>query len=179
MGRAKIKMKKVVNWIVGILLLVTLIFCGLQFYYIKHLDAPDVIYLTDTIVIMKDSIVEKIKYKTLWDTVVDLQYKDTIIHDTVRLPIEHKVDSFSVKKDSLTINEKIHHSGFHSSIDSVELDYSLNYEIPKPKPKKFGWCITFGPSVNYSITLDVQNKTWSNGPSAGFSIVIGPSYIIK
>jgi hypothetical protein len=97
----------------------------------------------------------------------------------VRIPIEHKVDSFTVKKDSLTITEKIHHSGFHSNIDSVELDYKLNYEIQKPKPKKFGWCITFGPSLSYDITLDTKNKSWSTGPSAGFSIVIGPSYIIR
>lgn len=172
-------MKKVINWIVGISLLVALIICGLQFYYIHNQNAPECVYLTDTVVIKQDSIIEKIKYVTEWDTVIDVQYKDTIIHDTVRLPIEHKVDSFSIKKDSLTINEKIHHSGFHSTIDSVELDYKLNYEIPKPKPKKFGWCITFGPSVNYSITLDVQNKTWSNGPSVGVSVVVGPSYIIR
>lgn len=172
-------MKKTLNWIVGISLLVALIICGLQFYYIHNQNAPECVYLTDTIVLRKDSIIEKIKFKTLWDTVIDVRYKDTIIHDTVRLPIEHKVDSFSIKKDSLTINEKIHHSGFHSVVDSVELDYNWNYEIPKPKSKKFGWCVTFGPSVNYSITLDTQNKTWSHGPSAGFSIVIGPSYIIK
>lgn len=170
---------KVINWIVGISLLVALIICGLQFYYIHNQSAPERIYLADTIILRKDSIIEKIKYKTLWDTVVDLQYKDTIIHDTVRIPIEHKVDSFTVKKDSLTINEKIHHSGFHSVVDSVEFDYTLNYELPQHKPKKFGWCITFGPSINYSITLDTKNKTWSTGPSAGFSIVIGPSYIIR
>lgn len=172
-------MKKALNWIFGILILGLLICSTLQFYYIKHLDAPEVIKIHDTTIIKKDSIIEKIKYKTLWDTVVDLQYKDTIIHDTVKIPIEHKVDSFTVKKDSLTITEKIHHSGFHSNIDSVEFNYSLNYELPKSKPKKFGWCITFGPSISYDITIDVQNKTWSNGPSAGFSIVIGPSYIIR
>lgn len=172
-------MKKAFNWIFGILILGLLICCALQFYYIKHLDAPECVYVTDTIVIRKDSIIEKVKYKTLFDTIIDVQYKDTIIHDTVRLPIEHKVDSITIKKDSLTINEKIHHSGFHSVVDSVELNYSWNYTIEKPKPKKFGWCITFGPSISYDITLDVQNKTWSNGPSAGFSIVIGPSYIIK
>lgn len=172
-------MKKAVNWIVGILLLVALILNGLQFYCLSKKSVPEVIKMTDTLIIKKDSIIEKIKYVTEWDTIIDVQYKDTIIHDTVRLPIEHKVDSFSIKKDSLTINEKIHHSGFHSNIDSVELDYTLNYEIPQSKPKKFGWCITFGPSLSYDITLDTKNKTWSTGPSAGFSIVIGPSYIIK
>lgn len=172
-------MKKTLNWVFGILILVMFFICGLQFYYLHNQSAPECIYLTDTMVLYKDSIIEKIKYKTLFDTIIDLQYKDTIIHDTVRLQIDHKVDSFSIKKDSLTFNQKIHHSGFHSSIDSVEFNYSFNYELPKPKPKKFGWCITFGPSINYNITLDTQNKTWCNGPGVGVSVVIGPSYIIK
>ena len=170
---------KALNWIIGILLLVSLIFNGLQFYQIKHFDAPEVIYLHDTVTIHTDSIITKTKWKTHFDTITEIQYKDTIIHDTVRIPIEHNQSDFSIKKDSLTINETIWHSGFHSSIDSVKLDYSWNYEIIKSKPKKFGWCITFGPSINYGITLDMQNKTWTHGPSAGFSVVIGPSYIIK
>ena len=171
--------EKVLNWIFGILLLVSLFFNCLQFYQIKHQDAPEAIYLHDTVTIKKDSIITKTKYKSIFDTITEIQYKDTIIHDTVRIPIEHNQSDFSIKKDSLTINETIWHSGFHSTIDSVKLDYSWNYEVIKPKPKKFGWCITFGPSINYGITLDVQNKTWTHGPSAGFSIVIGPSYIIK
>ena len=80
--------------------------------------------------ITKDSIIEKVKWKTEFDTIIDVQYKDTIIHDTVRIPIEHKVDSFTIKKDSLTITEKIHHSGFRSVIEKVELDYQWNYEPP-------------------------------------------------
>ena len=170
---------KALNWIIGVLLLVSLIFNGLQFYQLKHLDAPECVYLTDTVTIKQDSIITKTKWKTKFDTIIDVQYKDTILHDTIYMPIEHKVSEFELKKDSFELKQKIHHSGWHSNIDSVECSYTLNYEIMKPKPKKFGWCITFGPSINYGITLDVQNKTWSNGPSAGFSIVIGPSYIIK
>ena len=137
------------------------------------------VYVSDTVTIKKDSIITKTKWKTKFDTIIDVQYKDTILHDTIYMPIEHKVSEFELKKDSFELKQKIHHSGWHSNIDSVECSYSLNYEIMKPKPKKFGWCITFGPSINYGITLDMQNKTWTNGPSAGFSIVIGPSYIIK
>ena len=171
--------KKVLNWIFGILLLVLLLFSGYSFYQMRHQDAPEAIYLHDTVTIKKDSIITKTKWKTHFDTITEIQYKDTVIHDTVRIPIEHKVSEFNIEKDSLKITEKIHHSGWHSNIDSVELDYSFNYELMKPKPKKLGWCITFGPSINYGITLDTQNKTWTHGPSAGFSIVIGPSYIIK
>ena len=135
--------------------------------------------MSDTVTIKQDSIITKTKWKTKFDTIIDVQYKDTILHDTIYMPIEHKVSEFELKKDSFELKQKIHHSGWHSNIDSVECSYSLNYEIMKPKPKKFGWCITFGPSINYGITLDTQNKTWCTGPSAGFSVVIGPSYIIK
>jgi len=140
---------------------------------------PECVYVSDTVTIKQDSIITKTKWKTKFDTIIDVQYKDTILHDTIYMPIEHKVSEFELKKDSFELKQKIHHSGWHTNIDSVECSYSLNYEIMKPKPKKFGWCITFGPSINYGITLDVQNKTWTNGPSAGFSVVIGPSYIIK
>ena len=170
---------KTLNWIIGVLLLVSLIFNGLQFYYLKHLSVPECVYVSDTVTIKQDSIITKTKWKTKFDTIIDVQYKDTILHDTIYMPIEHKVSEFELKKDSFELKQKIHHSGWHTNIDSVECSYSLNYEIMKPKPKKFGWCITFGPSINYGITLDTQNKTWCTGPSAGFSIVIGPSYIIK
>ena len=170
---------KALNWIIGVLLLVSLIFNGLQFYQLKHLSVPECVYVSDTVTIHTDSIITKTKWKTKFDTIIDVQYKDTILHDTIYMPIEHKVSEFELKKDSFELKQKIHHSGWHTNIDSVECSYSLNYEIMKPKPKKFGWCITFGPSINYGITLDVQNKTWCTGPSAGFSVVIGPSYIIK
>lgn len=171
--------KKALNIVFGILFLLSLIFNGYSFYQLRHLDAPETIYLHDTVTIHTDSIITKTKYKTVFDTITEIQYKDTVLYDTIYLPIEHNQSEFSIKKDSLTINETIWHSGFHSTIDSIKLDYNWNYEIAKPKPKKFGWSITFGPSINYGITLDTQNKTWSHGPSAGFSIVIGPSYIIK
>ena len=171
--------KKALNIVFGILLLVSLIFNGYCFYQLRHLDAPGTIYLHDTVTITKDSIITKTKYKSVFDTITEIQYKDTVLYDTIYLPIEHKQSEFSIKKDSLTINETIWHSGFHSTIDSIKLDYNWNYEIAKPKPKKFGWCITVGPSVNFGINLDMHNKTFNYGPSAGFSIVIGPSYIIK
>lgn len=177
--------KKVLNIIFVILLLVALIFCGYSFYQLTHQDAPEVVYLTDTITITKDSLITKLKYKTKFDTIREIQYIDTIHHDTIKLqdtieiPIEHRVDSFTIKNDSLTVTERIHYSGFKAQVDSVEMTYDWQYTFQPQKQKKFGWCITFGPSINYSITLDTKDKTWSSGPSAGFSIVIGPSYIIK
>ena len=171
--------KKALNIVFAILFLVSLIFNGYSFYQLKHLDAPGTIYLHDTVTIHTDSIHEKVVYKTNFDTITEIQYKDTVLYDTIEIPIEQKVSEFKIEKDSLKITQQIYHSGFHSTIDSIKLDYNWNYEIPKQKPKKFGWSITFGPSINYGITLDTQNKTWTYGPSAGFSIVIGPSFIIK
>lgn len=168
---------KVINWIVGISLLVALIICGLQFYYIHNQNAPECVYLTDTIVLRKDSIIEKIKYVTEWDTVIDVQYKDTIIHDTVRLPIEHKVDSFTIKKDSLTINEKIHHSGFHSVVDSVELDYTWNYTFQSKKEKNIGLVWNVGLYAGYGINFN--NGQYYFSPEIGIGGSIGIGGMIK
>lgn len=173
--------KKVLNYIIGILFILSLIMNGIlgcQNYRYRN-TPPEKIEIHDTVTIHTDSIITKTKWKTHFDTITEIQYKDTIIHDTIRIPVEHKVSEFELKKDSFELKQKIYHSGWHSNIDSIKLDYNWNYEITKPKPKKFGWCITFGPSVNFGINLDMHNNTFNYGPSAGFSVTIGPSYIIK
>lgn len=118
-------------------------------------------------------------WKTNFDTIVEIQYKDTVLYDTVYLPIEHNKSEFSIKKDSLTINETIWHSGFHSTIDSIKLDYNWNYEIPKPKPKKI--CIVWfvGPTVTGGVNFNANNKTFDYGPSVGISVGVGIGGIIK
>lgn len=169
--------KKVLNWIFGILLLGLLICSSLQFYYIKHLDAPEPIKIHDTVTIHTDSIITKTKWKTRWDTITEIQYKDTVLHDTIYLPIEHNQSEFSIKKDSLTINETIWHSGFHSTIDSIKLDYNWNYEITKPKQKKIGlvWCV--GPYIGYGINFN--NGQYYFSPEVGVGVSIGIGGTIK
>ena len=169
--------KKVLNWIFGILLLVSLIFNGYSFYQIRHLDAPECVYLHDTVTITKDSIITKTKYKSVFDTIVKIQYKDTVLYDTVYLPIEHNQSEFSIKKDSLTINETIWHSGFHSTIDSIKLDYNWNYELPKPKPKKIGLVFNIGPYIGYGINFN--NGQYYFSPEVGVGVSIGFGGIIK
>ena len=169
--------KKVLNWIFVILLLVSLICNGLQFYQIKHLSVPEAIYLHDTVTIKKDSIITKTKWKTHFDTITEIQYKDTIIRDTVRIPIEHKVSEFKIEKDSLKITEKIHHSGWHSNIDSVELDYSFNYELMKPKQKKIGLVWNIGLYTGYGINFN--NGQYYFSPEVGVGASIGIGGIIK
>lgn len=164
-------MKKAINWIVGILLLIALIICGLQFYYIHNQSVPEHIYLHDTVTITKDSIITKIRWKTEYDTIIDIQVKDSIIHDTIRIPIEHKVDSFTINKDSLSITEKIKYHGYKAEIDSIELDYKWNYEVPKPKKIGFVWFI--GPSVTGGVNFNVHDRTFDYGPSVGVSVGVG------
>lgn len=169
--------KKTLNIVFGILFLVSLIFNGYSFYQLRHLDAPGTIYLHDTVTITKDCVITKTKWKTRWDTITEIQYKDTVLYDTIYLPIEHNQSEFSIKKDSLTINETIWHSGFHSTIDSIKLDYNWNYEIPKPKPKKIGLVFNIGPYIGYGINFN--NGQYYFSPEVGVGVSIGIGGIIK
>lgn len=169
--------KKALNIVFGILFLVSLIFNGYSFYQLRHLDAPGTIYLHDTVTITKDCVITKTMWKTNLDTIVEIQYKDTVLYDTIYLPIEHNQSEFSIKKDSLTINETIWHSGFHSTIDSIKLDYNWNYEIPKQKPKKIGIVWNIGPYIGYGINFNKGQYYFS--PEVGVGVSIGIGGIIK
>lgn len=171
--------KKALNIVFGILFLVSLIFNWYSLYQLRHLDAPGTIYLHDTVTITKDCVITKTMWKTNFDTITEIQYKDTVLYDTIYLPIEHHQSEFSIKKDSLTINETIWHSGFHSTIDSIKLDYNWNYEIPKPKPKKIGIVWFVGPTVTGGVNFNANNKTFDYGPSVGISVGVGIGGIIK
>ena len=169
--------KKALNIVFGILLLASLIFNGYSFYQLRHLDAPGTIYLHDTVTITKDSIITKTKYKSIFDTITEIHYKDTVLYDTIYLPIEHHQSDFSIKNDSLTINETIWHSGFHSTIDSIKLDYNWNYEIPKQKPKKIGIVWNIGIYTGYGINFN--NGQYYFSPEVGVGASIGIGGIIK
>ena len=169
--------KKALNIVFGILFLVSLIFNGYSFYKLRHLDAPGTIYLHDTVTIHTDSIITKTKWKTRWDTITEIQYKDTVLYDTIEIPIEQKVSEFKIEKDSLKISEKIYHSGFHSTIDSIKLDYNWNYEIPKSKPKKIGLVWNIGPYIGYGINFN--NGQYYFSPEIGVGVSIGIGGIIK
>lgn len=169
----KESVNKKLNIILFIVLLVSLILNGIGLYYFTHPDTPEPIVITDTITIPKDSIITKTIYKTKFDTVLDVQYKDTIIRDTVRIPIEHKVDSFTLQKDSLTINQKIYHQGFHSIIDSVHIDYKWNYTPEPKKQKKIGLVWNVGPYIGYGINFNGGQYYFSPEVGIGASIGIG------
>ena len=169
--------KKALNIVFGILFLVSLIFNGYSFYQLRHLDAPGTIYLHDTVTITKDCVITKTMWKTNFDTITEIQYKDTVLYDTIEIPIEHKVSEFKIEKDSLKITEKIYHSGFHSTIDSIKLDYNWNYELPKQKPKKIGIVWNIGPYIGYGINFN--NGQYYFSPEVGVGVSIGIGGIIK
>ena len=169
--------KKALNIVFGILFLVSLIFNGYSFYQLRHLDAPGTIYLHDTVTITKDCVITKTKYKTVFDTIVEIQYKDTVLYDTIYLPIEHHQSDFSIKKDSLTINETICNSHFHSTNNRIKLDYNKNYEIQKSKPKKISIVWNIGPYIGYGINFN--NGQYYFSPEVGVGVSIGIGGIIK
>ena len=169
--------KKALNIVFIILFLVSLIFNGYSFYQLRHLDAPGTIYLHDTVTITKDRVITKTMWQTNFDTITEIQYKDTVLYDTIEIPVEHKVSEFNIEKDSLKISEKIYHSGFHSTIDSIKLDYNWNYEIPKPKPKKIGIVWNIGPYIGYGINFN--NGQYYFSPEVGVGVSIGIGGIIK
>ena len=169
--------KKALNIVFGILFLVSLIFNGYSFYQLRHLDAPGTIYLHDTVTITKDRVITKTMQKTVFDTITEIQYKDTVLYDTIEIPVEQKVSEFKIEKDSLKISEKIYHSGFHSTIDSIKLDYNWNYEMPKTKPKKIGIVWNIGPYIGYGINFN--NGQYYFSPEVGVGVSIGIGGIIK
>ena len=169
--------KKALNIVFGILFLVSLIFNGYSFYQLRHLDAPGTIYLHDTVTITKDCVITKTMWKTNFDTITEILYKDTVLYDTIEIPVEQKVSEFKIEKDSLKITQQIYHSGFHSTIDSIKLDYNWNYEIPKQKPKKIGIVWNIGPYIGYGINFNKGQYYFS--PEVGVGVSIGIGGIIK
>lgn len=117
-------------------------------------------------------------WKTKWDTIKEIHYKDTVLFDTIYFDIEHNQSEFSIQKDSLTINETIWHSGFHSTIDSIKLDYNWNYTLPEPKKqRKWGLVWNIGPYVGYGINFN--NGQYYFSPEVGIGGSIGIGGIIK
>lgn len=141
----------------------------------------------DTITVIHDSIIEKVKWKTYHDTIfttvfVDTNTQDTMIkQDTLHIPIEYKQATFKTSKDSMDLEADIQYHGYQAEIDTVQFRYNFHYtqEIPKPKQKKFGWCVTIGPSFNFGFNYDMVGNRVGAGPGVGVSVVVGPSYIIK
>lgn len=179
--------KKALFIILSILLLVSLIFNGILVYKLKQQSVPEVIEIVkrDTITVIHDSIIEKVKWKTYYDTVfttiyVDSSSLDTIKkEDTLHIPIDYKQASFKASKDSIDIEANIQYHGFKAEIDSVEFAYKLHYtqEVPKPKQKKIGLVWNIGIYAGYGINFN--NGQYYFSPEVGVGGSIGVGGIIK
>lgn len=118
---------------------------------------------TDTIKI--DSIqikeIEKIKWKTNFDTIV--KYKtDTVIDSIlVEIPIyQHTFDSTIVKNDIIT-NLNIGYSGFKSQIDYINLDSKIkNTETTTTvvKKKRINQGLNIGLGIGYGFVPNGNNQ---------------------
>lgn len=142
-----------------------------------EIEVHDTLLITKHDTCWKDTVI----YRTKWDTLLVIE-KDSI-KDTIKLelPIEHKQASFKTSRDSIDIEADIYYHGFKAEVDSTAIRYNFHWteQIPEPKKKKFGWCITVGPSVNLGFNYDMVGNRVGAGPGLGVSVVIGPSYIIK
>ena len=168
----------VLNFILGTLLVVSLIFL-----FRSCNASPDVIQIVqkDTITITKDSIVEKIKWRTHYDTV----FVDTIIHDTdtfeirdtLHIPIDYKEASFKTSKDSIDIEAKIQYHGFQAEIDTVQIGYNFHWteEVKKKKKVQLTW--TIGPAIGYGFGLN--GNTIVGTPYLGIGATIGFGNVIE
>ena len=172
-------MKVALNYIIGIILLVSLILNCILVYKLKQPSAPEVIEIVknDTIVVTKNDTIfkERIKYVTTIDTAIIFQHDSIIDTIYVTLPDEHKEATFKKSQDSIDLEAKIQYHGYKAEIDSVKFAYQLHYtqEVPKPKQKKIGFVWFIGPSASGGVNFNINNRTFDYGPSLGISIGVG------
>ena len=135
---------------------------------------------TDTIKI--DSIqikeIEKIKWKTKFDTIIETKY-DTIIDSVlVEIPIyQHTFDSTIVKNDIIT-NLNIGYSGYKSQIDYISFDSKIkNIESTTTitKKKRINQGLNVGLGIGYGFT-PTSNNQFMLSPYIGFSVNYGLNF---
>lgn len=171
------------NWkniLIIILVLVSCFLAGYIIYQVKNPVSPeetkitlhDTITLTNTV--HDTLIVEKVRYKTKYDTVFtrNINIDDSVyqVTDTLSFDVEHKEASFSITDDSLTIKTLVFYQGINTKIDSVQTVYDFNYTVKQPvqKQRRFNISLTAGYYTGYNL---IDNKIYS-GPGAGISIGI-------
>lgn len=166
------------NIIILILSLVIVVLICLLSYTYKCMNNNETVVVKDTITITKYE--DKIRYVTKFDTIINFEYihhhdsiTDTInVHDTVVLPIEHKVSEFTIKKNDLALNEKIYYHGFKAEIDSTNIDYTFIYEPKKGKNYKVGQSIVIGIQGGYGMGFQ-PGGTYMFEPYIGVGVTYG------
>lgn len=175
-------MKKL-NLIIGILFILSI---GLNIYFFifdnKQEEKTKIVEKWNTDTIKIDSIqikeIEKIKYKTKYDTIV--KYKvDTVIDSIlVEIPIyQHTFDSTIVKNDIIT-NLQVGYSGYKSQIDYISLDSRIkNIESTTTitKKKRINQGLNLGLGIGYGFVPNGNNQFLLK-PYIGFSVNYGLNF---
>lgn len=122
--------------------------------------------------------IEKVKWKTKFDTIVETKY-DTIIDSVlVEIPIyQHTFDSTIVKNDIIT-NLNIGYSGFKSQIDYITLDSKIkNIESTTTvvKKKRINQGLNVGLGIGYGFVPTLNNQ-FRLSPYIGFSVNYGLNF---
>ena len=137
--------KYILPIILAILLILSLFLNGYQYYSYSH-QIP--VIQTDTITIVKDSIIykDKIKFVTYYDTIIETS-TDTLF---LEIPIEHHQYKDTISKDSITYNLDIRYSGFKASLDTIQISTLYTPSIVTKK-KRLSSGLNLGIQVGYGM----------------------------
>lgn len=148
-------MKEIKNWIIAILLLISVILGSIIYYQQKNpvIEEKEV-RITDTITVEQIKEKTKLVYVEHFDTIV-VYNTDTL---TIEIPIEHNqyVDTFSTDTTSLAL--RVNYSGYKSKIDTIMYDFNYQPAVQpiKKQKMKFGQSVTLGIQFGYGITVNQQ-----------------------
>ena len=151
-------MKKLKNLFICVLMAVCIFLASFSIHYYKVAQTaqnpPQIEYITDTITVTKDSIIEKTKtiYIEHWDTTVIYEKEDKTDSVKIDIPIEHKTYKDTIKSDSSNVQLEIQYSGFKPSLDSIHINYSYlpkQYPIIKKNKAKMGKSFNIGLQTGY------------------------------
>ena len=176
---------KILNYILGVLLILSIglnIYLGISLKNSQIEIVHETVYVKDTVVRDSIQIQEKVRtvFKTQFDTAIILK-RDTI-QDTlyVELPIEHKQYKETINKDSIIYDVQIDYSGFHPSLDRIEVGSNFvrqEIKVEKDKPWRFG--VMIGPYIGYGGQINPTTKVVTAGPEIGIGIQVGWGYTFK
>lgn len=164
-------MKDSIITILVIIAIVSLFFNGWQFYQRTQVPPTEPILVTlhDTLVIDSTRVVEHTKLQYITKDSIQYVYKTDSVVDSIYIPIdiEHKIYKDTLENDSASYDISILYSGFHSSIDEINIKSIRSTEVSFqcPKPRKFHIALSAGYYTGYNL---IDRKIYS-GPGAGIS----------
>ena len=140
-------MKKALLIILAILLCLSICF---NFYQYHSYSNQTPIIHTDTITLVKDSIIykDKIRYITYYDTIIETS-TDTLF---LEIPIEHHQYKDTISKDSITYKLDIRYSGFKASLDTIQISTIYTPSIVTKK-KRLSSGLNLGIQVGYGMSF--------------------------